>query len=120
VCPITVTNLKKNAMPYGGPSSYKYNSPDYYSHGNYCRWTGNDSITVFDGDCYPGVFVYHASHAFDNSVLVNANKLATIYYVPLESDIDLRATYGDLYTRKEADEKSYYIQDIPVSIDGFV
>ena len=126
IVPITVADLKKQATPYGGPDTYDRNSPDYYSHGNYCPIDlENDenqikSIDVFDGDCYPGIFVYHAAHALDNSVTICLNKVASIYYVPIESDIDLRASYGDLYTRRKDSAKSYYIQDEPYSIDGFV
>jgi hypothetical protein len=36
IVPITVADLKKQAIPYGGPDTYDRNSPDYYSHGNYC------------------------------------------------------------------------------------
>jgi len=124
--PITVANLKKQATPYGGPDTYDRNSPDYYSHGNYCPINKDNpfdirkSIEVFDGDCYPGIFVYHAAHALDNSVTICLNKVTSIYYVPVESDIDLRASYGDLYTRRKDSAKSYYIQDEPYSIDGFV
>lgn len=124
--PITVADLKKQATPYGGPDTYDTNSPDYYSHGNYCSIDKDNpfdrikSIAVFDGDCYPGVFVYHAAHAHDNSVTICLNKVTSIYYVPVESDIDLRASYGDLYTRRKDSAKSYYIQDEPYSIDGFV
>jgi hypothetical protein len=118
--PITVANLKKSATPYGGPDSYDRNSPDYYSHGNYCAIQDNPfytkySIDVFDGDCYPGIFIYHAAHAHDNSVTIGLNKVTSIYYVPIESDIDLRASYGDLYTRRKDSDKSYYIQDEPYS-----
>ena len=124
--PITVADLKKQATPYGGPNTYDTSSPDYYSHGNYCPIDPDDmfdrrkSIDVFDGDCYPGIFVYHAAHAHDNSVTLCLNKVTTIYYVPIESDIDLRASYGDLYTRRKDSDKSYYIQDEIYSIDGFV
>ena len=75
---------------------------------------------MYDGDCHPGVFVYHAAHCFDNSVLISANKEVTIYYVPVESDVDLRATFGDLYTRKQNDYRSFYIQDTACAIDGYV
>jgi hypothetical protein len=60
VAPITVANLTKSANPYGGPQSWEHNSPDYYSYGNYVKNTGLTNINVFDGDCYPGIFVYHS------------------------------------------------------------
>jgi hypothetical protein len=43
-----------------------------------------------------------------------------VYYVPIESDVDLRATYGDLYIRKKDSPKSYYVQDTPITVDGYV
>ena len=124
--PITVSNLTKHAVPYNGPESHDSNSPDYFSQGYYKAIDQPHesyqvySIDVYDGDCHPGVFVYHAAHCFDNSVLISANKEVTIYYVPVESDVDLRATFGDLYTRKQNDYRSFYIQDTACAIDGYV
>lgn len=122
VAPITVTNLRKYAIPYNGPESYEKNSPDYCSYGNYST-SGNGGwvpITVFDGDCYLGIFTYHSAHAFDNELFITIPKAAIIYYVPVESSIDLKATYGDLYTRVENRPKSYYIQDEACAVDGWI
>ena len=126
LAPITLSNLVKQAVPYNGPESHDTNSPDYFSQGYYKAIDQPHetyqiySMDVYDGDCHPGVFVYHAAHCFDNSVLISASKSATVYYVPVESDVDLRATYGDLYTRKKNDHRSFYIQDDAYSIDGYV
>lgn len=122
IAPIVVADLRKDAIPYNGPDSYKEHSPEYYSLGLY--QDGNDSAysytTTYDGDCFPGIFVYHSAHAFDNSIFINANKQTVIYYVPVESGVDLKATYGDIYTRKRQNAKSYYIQDVAGSVDGFI
>jgi hypothetical protein len=64
--------------------------------------------------------MYTGLHAFDNSGFPRAVKAVVNYYVPIESDIDLRATYGDLYTRLLSNEKSYYVNDVAGAIDGFV
>lgn len=122
IAPIVIADLRKDAVPYNGPESYKEHSPEYYSFGLYMDSDPQSYsyITTYDGDCFPGVFVYHAAHAFDNSVFINANKMTTIYYVPVESGIDLKATYGDIYTRKRQEAKAYYIQDIAGAVDGFI
>lgn len=123
IAPITVANIVKNASPYNGPDTYKDGVDKYYSYGNYSaveEGQSSISIEVFNGDCYPGLFIYTGLHAFDNSGFPRAVKAVVNYYVPIESDIDLRATYGDLYTRLLDNEKSYYVNDVAGAIDGFV
>jgi len=43
--------------------------------------------------------------------------MATVYAVPIESDIDLTAQYG--HTFSGSGNKAYYIQDKPASFDGY-
>lgn len=119
LAPITVSNIVKRANPYGGPQTGKSGSSDYVSHGYFKKVQGwLQYMDVFDGDAFPGVFVYNAAHCFDNSILIRKNKVASIYYVPIESYIDLRATFGDLYTRVKNKEHSYYIQDEADAVAG--
>jgi len=56
--PITVANIKKSATPYNGPLSYKNATVDYISFGDYMATdsTGVETLDVYDGDCYPGIF----------------------------------------------------------------
>lgn len=121
---VPVVNIvKTNPNPYGG-----YDTKDrtnYSQHGYYIK--GLDSKEVFDGDCYPGVFIFNAQHAWFNENLINVKegqryfvgtRQVCVYFIPLESNIDLSATYGDLYNRISA-EKDYYIQDEPDSFDGY-
>lgn len=119
VAPITVSNLKKSAYPYSGPESYKQNGPEYYSHGNY-RLKNQNSITVYDGDCFPGVFVYMSEHAFNGELFPIANKSTVVYFVPLESDINLRATCGSVYTRVQSSSKYYYARYLAGEMDQYV
>lgn len=121
LAPITVADLKKQAVPYGGPETSKSRVSDYFSHGYYVPM--QDAVAevyVYDGDCHPGIFVYHAAHCFDNSVMISARNGCVVYYVPVESDIDLRSTYGDLYTRVKDQAKSYYVQDTAIAMSGYV
>lgn len=119
VAPITVANLKKAAYPYWGPSSYKTVGPEYYSHGNYQLNSGSNTIIVKDGDCFPGIFVYVSEHAFNNGPFPAATKSTIVYYVPVESDINLRATCGSLYTRVQNINKSYYARYLAGEMDGY-
>jgi len=99
--PITVANICKNTVPYGGPLTYKTGTVDYIHQGAYVKVDGlhKDSVIIYDGDCYPGIFEYTSLHVYDNAIFKWSNRAMINYYVPIESNIDLRATYGDLYSR---------------------
>lgn len=121
VAPITVANLRKrNVQPYGGPTSYKINGPEYYSYGYYKLNTGSDTVVFTDGDCYPGIFVYMSEHAFNNVLFPSANKSMVVCFVPIEADINLRATYGSIYTRDLGSSKYYYARYLAGEMDGYV
>lgn len=119
VAPMTVSNLKKYALPYNGPDSYDQNSPDYYSHGFYSLNNGSNTIVVKDGDCFPGIFVYVSEYAFNNSNFLSATKSMVVYYVPIESDINLRATCGDVYTRIANNSRSYNARYLAGEMDNY-
>lgn len=115
-------NLRnESATPYGGVATI--NSSSYISYGFYKKGTG--TLSVFDGDCYPGVFEFNAQHSWFSPEIItkggsyfNGIRQATVCYAPIESDIDLSATYGDLYSRLQGN-KTFYFQDIEASFDGF-
>ena len=103
-------------IPYGGKSSVKNST--YISHGNMAK--SGQTLRVFDGDCYPGLFVYHASHAWYEPNTPAGVRQAGIYMIPVESDIDLSATWGDTYNKLQSGQK-YYVQDKAAAItSGFV
>lgn len=104
--------LRKNGIvPYGGEGSIKTSS--YMSAGNIAK-KGN-VIQVFDGDCYPGLFVYNASHAWYEPNMPAGVRQAGVYMIPVESDIDLSATWGDTYNKIDSQYR-YYIQDKAAAI----
>lgn len=105
----TIDIRRKNALPYGGRQFV--NQQNYVSYGNIIDIHNNKTyIDIFDGDCYPGVFVYNAAHAWYEPNTPGGIRQVTVYVVPLESDVDLSATYGELFTTSE-DENRHYIQD---------
>lgn len=108
--PIVIANITKDANPYG-PNYY---SNVFYSHGSYRAISIGDKDTftysVFDGDCYIGIFEYNAAHCWD-SAFYRATMMNTTYYVPIESDINLFYTHGDLKSRDTLSGRSYLIQD---------
>lgn len=115
-------NIKTKCAPYGGKNTITQGS--YLSFGNIAYRslsqggivTYNDSIIdVYDGDCYPGVFNYCAAHAWYEPNTPQGVRLAAFYSVPIESDIDLSATYGDLYVNINS-SVGYYLQDKKVAI----
>lgn len=113
-----IVNIRnENAIPYGG--QYTVEDSEYMSYGSYIAGTG--TIDVFDGDCYPGIFEFNVQHAwFDPKIITpelnmyNGIRQASVCYAAIESDIDLSATYGDLYSRLP--NNSYYFQDEEVQI----
>lgn len=118
-----VNIMRRSPNPYSGTNTIQ--SSNYIQHGYYKEYTegGNNDIDVFDGDCYPGIFIFNAQHAWYDASLItkegqyfNPVRQSCVYIVPLESDIDLSATYGDLYNRSAA---SYYIQDKTDVVDGY-
>lgn len=111
---VPVLNIRKLAVPYGGQTTTKTSS--YISFGNVIYPSDdNNTINVYDGDCYPGIFTYNASHAWHSPNTRYGIRSVGIYSIALESDIDLSGTSGDLYTRVQHSRK-YYIQDQASSI----
>lgn len=114
--PIHVANVVKDVIPYGGYSKYAIDSSTYIGGGYFGTTTGE--ITVDGGDAYIGLFKYNASHIWkDGTYTTGTTKMATVYSVPLESDIDLRTAYGHQYDG--LGNNAYYIQDKPASFDGY-
>ena len=104
--------VKTNVNPYGGNSEQSRNNSVFYSHGDYVDHADNrttDIIETTDGDCYISMFVFNSAHAYDSARYVS-RKYPTIYIVPVESTINLKASYGDLYTNMTSPYK-YWFQD---------
>lgn len=116
LAPVTIANLKnKSCIPYGGTSKSALNLNTYFSHGNYKKYTKNQtnssSITVFDGDVYNNMFVFISSHAVFSDVYFPGSRVV-VYSVPVESRIDLAATYGSLPPKIESVSNYRYLQDV--------
>lgn len=104
----SVSNIKRNAVPYGGKNTIDTGS--YMSFGNIIYKDQQHNVSVFDGDCYPGVFNYNASHAWYEPNQPWGVRQAGFYSVPIESDIDLSGTYGSLMVDSKSPYR-YYAQD---------
>jgi hypothetical protein len=60
---LEIVSIKHTVTPYGGDSTIK--SSKYISYGNIMPAdSGIKHYDIYDGDCYPGVFIYNASHAW--------------------------------------------------------
>lgn len=97
-----------NRTPYGGRQSVDYST--YQSFGNSVQKNDTTAKELYDGDCYPGVFIYNASHAWNEANCPGGIAQCNVYSVPLYSDIDLSATFGDLFPRINNNYK-YFLQD---------
>lgn len=120
--PIHIANLVKDVHPYGGYNKYSFDNSTYVSIGCFEKvdtsvaWEEKVS-TVRAGDAYVGIFKYNAAHLWDDAQYKNATRMATVYAVPIESDIDLTAQYGHTFSGQ--DSKAYNIQDKPAQFDGY-
>ena len=117
---LDIVSIKKDVLnPYGGQSTIK--SSKYISHGNVISVdTGTKDYDIYDGDCFPGVFIYNASHAWCEGGLGNAVAQANIQSVPLYSDIDLSGTFGYLIPNLESNiVEPYWFQDQADKIEEY-
>ena len=120
--PIHIANIVKDVHPYGGYTKHAIDNSTYISTGcfesvgNPSEWQPRAS-NVKAGDAYVGIFKYNAAHLWDDAQYKNVTRMATVYAVPIESDIDLTAQYGDTFSGQG--DKAYYIQDKPASFDGY-
>lgn len=116
-----VNIVNTNATPYGGDSEASKNNSIFYSFGDYVPYSKDPnsphyhssasevSIITTNGDCYICNFIYNSAHCWDSGTY-KAAMYPTVYIVPVESDINLKATYGDLYTRMDSIYR-YWFQD---------
>lgn len=131
LAPIHVANLVKDCVPYGGYTDIAIKNSQFCGFGNviskdafdnYHAQTGVLSTDPYDivangGDSYISWFKFNANHLWHDPIYITATKCATVYEVPVETDIDLDAAYGARYDSSDA--KGYYIQDEAASFQGF-
>ena len=91
---ITVANIIKPAIPYGGYNKTSIDNSSYISLGDYSD--GNE-IDVFSGDTKNHIFTYNALHNWYDSTYTHGLKMAVVYAIPVETDIDIQAQYGIQY-----------------------
>lgn len=113
---ITVANICKDTMPYGGYNKTAINNSSYISFGDYCNKTDN-SIQVYSGDTKNSIFTYNALHIWHDTTYKNCVKMSTVYAVPVETDIDIQAQYGLLYG--VGGFYNYNIQDKASAFDNY-
>ena len=113
---ITVANIYKDTIPYGGYNKTAIDNSSYISFGDYCHKTDN-SIQVYSGDTKNSIFTYNALHIWHDTTYKNCVKMATVYAVPVETDIDIQAQYGLLYGVGEF--YNYNIQDKASAFDNY-
>jgi len=131
MAPIHITNLVKDCVPYGGYTDIAIKNSTFCGFGNviskgqfdaYYEQNGVQPTDSYDvvangGDSYISWFKFNALHLWHDPIYITATKCATVYEVPVETDIDLDAAFGSRYDSSDA--KGYYIQDEPASFQGF-
>ena len=115
--PIHIANLVKPVHPYGGFDERSIKNSTYFQYGAY--WNANDPKVVdFQyGDCSATLFTYNCAHNWHDVYYPCATKMGTVYMVPLESDVDIRGTYGD--TLRNIDKRGWYVQDKASIFDDY-
>ena len=118
--PIHVANIVKLCTPYGGYNKQAIQNSTYYSRGtmiNRSDVTDGQTyeITATGGDSYVGWFKYNANHMWYDPLYVTATKMASVYEVPLDMDIDIYAQCGNPYDASNT-TNGYYVQDESASI----
>lgn len=123
--PISIANIRKPAVPYGGYNKTQIENSKYISFGDSYQWNDRDNVSsneskiqVFSGDTVIRAFTYNACKSWYDSTFKQWAKNATIYCVPLECDIDIQAQYGNLYGVD--DYSDYRAQDYACGFEGFV
>ena len=113
-----IVSIKRtDVIPYGGSQTTDLST--YTSYGNVIlRSSGVTEDVVYDGDCFPGVFVYNASHAW-YAPLGGGVAQMNVQMVPLYSYIDLAGTFGDLFPNMTQENKQW-IQDVAGTVGNFV
>lgn len=114
---ITTANVvNEGAIPYRGFSQKSFEASTFFGNGNIVLEDGGD-IDVYDGDTFLSIFTYNASHVWFDVDYVNPQRMITIYSVPLESNINIRAAWGDTFVLSEASQTAkWYIQDKAVNM----
>jgi len=115
--PIQVANLVKPVHPYGGFNERAIKDSVYYQYGAYWSADSPSVINFKYGDCSAVLFTYNCSHNWYDAQYPGATKMGTVYMVPLESDIDIRGTYGD--TLLNITKRGWYVQDKASVFDDY-
>lgn len=118
----TIANIiNTSVVPYGGDTETSKNNSVFYSFGDYQDYSADPdsphyhgiasqaTIETTNGDCYICNFVYNSAHCWESGTY-KASMYPTVYIFPVESSINLKASYGDLYTRMDSIYK-YWFQD---------
>lgn len=107
--PIHVANLVKPVRPYGGLDERSVKNSTYYQYGAYWKVGDEPTIEFRYGDCSASLFTYNCAHNWYDIQYPRVTKMGTVYMVPLESDVDIRGTYGD--TLRNITKRGWYVQD---------
>ena len=116
----SICNLRRtNVVPYGGFTANARKNSVYYSFGNYREKTsGNQSISVQDGDCFIQQFRYNAAKTYYSPEVRYGPNMSTIYVFPVETDIDIDHELG-WSSKYQSAEPNSYIQDDAAVLRGY-
>lgn len=96
-----ICNIQHIVIPYGGNSQSAIYNSNYYSYGDF--YDKSDTIPViFDGDTFIQPFEYVALHKIYTPIVKDSGmSRCNVYYIPLESSINLAYTYGQEMSKNQ-------------------
>lgn len=127
-CPVTVVNVKRSIVPYGG-NTYSARTNSVYiptfSYKQIDNSVSSGSISyVFGGDTYLGILDYPAQMIFQRNELNDWRERKRYFgaYIPCESSINLKLSYGEMAYRTynaAMNTIDQYLQIEPVQMQQF-
>lgn len=94
-------NVQQQSIPYGGISKDGRNSSIYYSYGDYGDSTQVGKYLISkSGDTYPDILEHCKIHKWyeavdsSNNDALQSERECVFYYLPCESDINMKIAYG--------------------------
>lgn len=116
ILPVSVYNLRKYTVPYGGYSESARQNSVYISFGECFSSERTAPFIMYDGDCNIQTFYYNALHTWWDPTYIWAPKMSTVYAVPVETEIDMYSESGHTYRRNSNPN----IQDQPAVFKNYV
>ena len=114
---ICTAQIKQSVIPYGGYNQASIKNSLYNSVNGYGIIGTDNSVEIAGGDTYIQMFTYNALHEWYDQKYTRFYKMATVYTVPIQTDIDIHGQYSDSLFGVTTND--YRVQDKASSFAGY-